>query len=221
MTTDGRTIPFVRDGERHLALVIDGEAEPRKNAMTITDEDGSPYAVSIPLGAITGSEAKYLATPYPAMLCAHCEREVETHESGLCDSCEQQARYEAVSASPGERIAAVLEEVGVDPSIRDEVRDKLVELGIDFDTTLVRQRRRRYLVATFDVTDLDEEERDALAGEVHAQAERSEGHPSVSAVLGEATDSGKPTFVGYFRSEEVEGNLVSVVIASGEDPIRG
>lgn len=38
---------------------------------------------------------------------------------------------------------------------------------------------RRHLVARFDVTDLDQDEIDYLVGEITAQADRSEGHPSV------------------------------------------
>lgn len=42
---------------------------------------------------------------------------------------------------------------------------------------------RSYLEARFDVTALDEDERGYLAGEVQAQAERSEGHASVEVEL--------------------------------------
>lgn len=75
---------------------------------------------------------------------------------------------------------------------------------------------RRYLVATYDITDLSDEERDALAGEVAAQAERSDGHPSVACVIGETAGDAKPRFVGYFRSQKVEGTLVSVVAAPSD-----
>jgi hypothetical protein len=40
--------------------------------------------------------------------------------------------------------------------------------------------KRRILTARFDVTDLTDDEADHLAGEIAAQAERSDGHPSVS-----------------------------------------
>lgn len=39
--------------------------------------------------------------------------------------------------------------------------------------------RRKFVVARFDVTDLDQDEIDYLVGEITAQADRSEGHPSV------------------------------------------
>lgn len=40
-------------------------------------------------------------------------------------------------------------------------------------------KTRTYFDVRFDVTDLDQSERDALVGEVVAQSDRSEGHPSV------------------------------------------
>ena len=42
-----------------------------------------------------------------------------------------------------------------------------------------RQEKKQYMTYRFDVTDLTQEQRDALAGEVCCQAEASDGHPSV------------------------------------------
>lgn len=239
MKTDGRTLRFERDGETHLALVVEGDDAPRSGAMTITDEAGLFYAISIPLGEIPGYDANYIARRYPSMLCRDCGREVETHASGLCDSCETQARYDDVSATPAERVLALLDDLGVDPSTRRIVEAAVVPLTdeerheanlisireeIGYGSALQRVRAgrvppRAYLIAAYDVSDLTEDEIEALAGEVCAQADRSDGHGSVEMVIDSIRGDASPGYIGHIETPTGEGMIISAVAAPGPDPV--
>lgn len=65
--------------------------------------------------------------------------------------------------------------------------------------------RRMYMVAFYDVTDLTEDEQTFLAGELDAQSERSEGHPSVGVVIGTAHEGGDEVqHVGIFIDAGIE-----------------
>lgn len=66
---------------------------------------------------------------------------------------------------------------------------------------------KRFLVVTYDVSDLTEEETDGLAGEAHAVAERSDLHDSVG-VVSAPIDSNLQTFTGTFTGAEGEDPIV-------------
>lgn len=69
--------------------------------------------------------------------------------------------------TPGGRAAWVGMRLG-EPERGETTEERLKRLGV-----------RSQLVLRLDVTDLTAEQVDYLSGELHAQAERSEGHPSV------------------------------------------
>lgn len=54
--------------------------------------------------------------------------------------------------------------------------------SLSIEARLRRAGVRTHLVLRLDVTDLTAEQVDHLSGELHAQAERSEGHPSVEVI---------------------------------------
>jgi hypothetical protein len=75
---------------------------------------------------------------------------------------------------------------------------------------------REYMIAVYDVTDFTEAERDGLAGELDAQADRSEHHPSTGIVVGTATQAGDGVqHVGMFTEDDVE---IGVVVKTSTVP---
>lgn len=173
------------------------------------------------------------------MICDDCGKETDYHASGLCDSCETQARYDDVSATPAERVLALLDELGVDPSTRRIVEAAVVPLTdeerheanlisireeIGYGSALQRVRAgrvppRAYLIAAYDVSDLTEDEIEALAGEVCAQADRSDGHGSVEMVIDSIRGDASPGYIGHIETPTGEGMIISAVAAPGPDPV--
>jgi hypothetical protein len=75
---------------------------------------------------------------------------------------------------------------------------------------------REYMIAVYDVTDFTEAERDGLAGELDAQADRSEHHPSTGIVVGTAEQAGDGVqHVGMFTEDDVE---IGVVVKTSTVP---
>ena len=117
--------------------------------------------------------------------CADCGKELSgddlaSSDPSRCDSCETQASYDAVSASPPETLEGV---VGVLVSIGWDEQRIVSEVRRVARAARRATRTRTYLDVRYDVTDLDSQERGQLALEAQAQAEDSDGHPSVEVLI--------------------------------------